>query len=76
MVLLGLTVAQLAVGAFGDLDQYDGKGFGYRLLVYPLLMLLVPAVWWWRTRDASRPALGCVRADHGAVLHRHHRQHP
>ena len=53
MVLLGLTVAQLAVGAFGDLDQYDGKGFGYRLLVYPLLMLLMPAAWWWRTRDAS-----------------------
>ncbi|MBD8606067.1 hypothetical protein IFT73_04305 [Aeromicrobium sp. CFBP 8757] len=53
VVVLALTVAQLAVGAFAGLEQYDGKGFGYRLAVYPLLMLLLPAVWWWRTRDAS-----------------------
>ena len=30
------------VGAFGGLDQFEGKGFGYRLLVYPLFMLMVP----------------------------------
>lgn len=53
MTILALTVVQLAAGAFGNFDQYDGKGFGYRLLVYPILMLLVPAVWWWRTRDAD-----------------------
>lgn len=53
LVIFALTVVQLAVGAFGGLDQYDGKGFGYRLAVYPLLMLVVPAVWWWRSRDAS-----------------------
>ena len=53
MIVLALTVTQLAVGAFAGLDQYEGKGFGYRLVVYPVLMLLVPAVWWWRTRDAS-----------------------
>ena len=51
--VLALTVVQLAVGAFGGLEQYDGKGFGYRLAVYPLLMLLIPAVWWWRTRDVD-----------------------
>ncbi|KAA1376055.1 hypothetical protein [Aeromicrobium fastidiosum] len=51
--VLALTVAQLAVGTFGGLEQYDGKGFGYRLAVYPLLMLLIPAVWWWRTRDVD-----------------------
>lgn len=55
LFVLVLTLAQLLVGAFGGLDQYDGKGFGYRLAVYPLLMLLLPAVWWWRTRDV--PAL-------------------
>ncbi|WP_456697429.1 hypothetical protein [Aeromicrobium sp. P5_D10] len=48
VALLALTVAQLAVGAFGGFDQYDGKGFGYRLAVYPALMLLVPAIWWWK----------------------------
>jgi hypothetical protein len=53
MTVLTLTVVQLAVGAVGGLEQYDGKGFGYRLAVYPLLMLLLPAVWWWRTRDAA-----------------------
>ena len=53
MAVLTLTVTQLAVGAFGGLEQYDGKGFGYRLAAYPLLMLLLPAVWWWRTRDAA-----------------------
>ncbi|MET0953521.1 MAG: hypothetical protein ABWX57_09545 [Aeromicrobium sp.] len=53
VVVLALTVVQLAVGTFAGLDQFEGKGFGYRLVVYPLLMLLVPAVWWWRTRDAD-----------------------
>ncbi|MET0931361.1 MAG: hypothetical protein ABWX74_17705 [Aeromicrobium sp.] len=53
LAILALTVAQLAVGAFGGLEQYDGKGFGYRLAFYPVLMLLVPAVWWWRTRDSA-----------------------
>lgn len=52
-VVLGLTVVQLVVGTFGGLDQFEGKGFGYRLAVYPLLMLLLPAVWWWRTSDRS-----------------------
>lgn len=52
-VLLILTVGQLAVGAFGDLEQYDGKGFGYRLAVYPALMLLVPAIWAWKTRATT-----------------------
>jgi hypothetical protein len=51
--VLALTVVQLAVGTFAGLDQFEGKGFGYRLAVYPLLMLLVPAVWWWRTRDTD-----------------------
>ncbi|MCW2830723.1 MAG: hypothetical protein JWP31_1415 [Aeromicrobium sp.] len=53
MTLLALTVAQLAVGALGSFEQYEGKGFGYRLVFYPFMMLLVPAVWWWRTREAD-----------------------
>lgn len=51
--VLALTVVQLVVGAFGGLEQFEGKGFGYRLAAYPLLMLLVPAVWWWRTRSTA-----------------------
>ena len=60
LTVLALTVVQLAVGAFGGLEQYDGKGFGYRLAAYPLLMLLLPAVWWWRTRDAAALPWGAI----------------
>ena len=49
VVIFVLTLIQLAVGAFAGLDQFEGKGFGYRLLAYPLLMLIVPAIWIWRT---------------------------
>lgn len=48
LVVLLLTVIQLAVGAFGGLPQFADKGFGYRLIVYPLLMLIVPTIWWVR----------------------------
>lgn len=53
VVIFVLTLIQLAVGAFAGLDQFEGKGFGYRLLAYPLLMLIVPAIWWWRTRERT-----------------------
>ena len=45
--VLVLTVGQLAVGTFaGDLQQFEGKAFGARLLAYPVMMLFVPVVWW------------------------------
>ncbi len=46
VAILTLTVIQLAVGAFAGLEQFDGKGFGYRLIAYPALMLIVPFIWW------------------------------
>jgi hypothetical protein len=40
------TVAQLIVATFASgLPQFEGKGFGARLVAYPLMMLFVPAVW-------------------------------
>lgn len=48
LILFVLTIAQLLIGAFAGFDQFDGKGFGYRLIVYPVLMLLVPAIWWFK----------------------------
>ena len=45
MVILGATVAQLAVGAFASLERFEGKGFGARLVGYPVMMLLIPAVY-------------------------------
>lgn len=46
--VLGLTLVQLVVATVfaGDLPQFEGKGFGARLITYPLLMLAVPAGWW------------------------------
>jgi hypothetical protein len=53
--VLVLTVGQLAVGTFaGGLQQFEGKAFGARLVAYPLMMLLVPVVWWLLHR--GRPA--------------------
>ena len=54
--VLVLTVVQLAVGAFvPGLEQFEGKAFGARLLAYPVMMLAVPAVWWWRNRERDTP---------------------
>ena len=44
--VLVLTVAQLVVATFAsDLQQFEGKAFGARLVAYPLMMLVVPAGW-------------------------------
>jgi hypothetical protein len=53
MIVLGVTVGQLAVATFvPGIDRFDGKAFGARLLAYPVMMLLVPAGW---ARWGSRP---------------------
>jgi hypothetical protein len=44
--IFALTVAQLATATFvSGLPQFEGKGFGARLVAYPLLMVAVPACW-------------------------------
>ena len=46
-----LLVAFLGHGVlYPDLPQYQGKGMGWRLLLYPLTALLVPLVWRLRGR--------------------------
>ena len=50
-LVLALTVAQLAVAQWvPGIERFEGKAFGARLLLYPLLMLAVPAAWWWQAR--------------------------
>lgn len=45
--VLALTVAQLAVAEFvPGIDRFADKAFGARLIAYPLLMLVVPMIWW------------------------------
>jgi hypothetical protein len=51
------TVVQLLVATFATgLPQFAGKGFGARLVAYPLLMLAVPAAWAVGARRRRSPA--------------------
>jgi hypothetical protein len=55
--VLALTVGQLAVGTFADeLQQFEGKAFGARLVAYPVMMAVVPAAWWLGHRRQPTPA--------------------
>ena len=50
-------VALLAHAALlPDLPQYQGKGIGYRLALYPLSAAVVPAIWFVRRRWGAPPA--------------------
>lgn len=46
VLILVLTIGQLAVAEWVPLDRFADKAFGARLIAYPLMMLLVPALWW------------------------------
>jgi hypothetical protein len=55
--VLVLTVTQLAVAEWAPgIDRFADKAFGARLIAYPLLMLLTPAVWWLAVRRRASPA--------------------
>jgi hypothetical protein len=46
-LVLVATVAQLAVATFvPGIERFADKAFGARLAAYPVMMLLVPAAWW------------------------------
>jgi hypothetical protein len=46
-LILVLTIGQLAVAEWvPGIDRFADKAFGARLIAYPLMMLLVPAIWW------------------------------
>ena len=55
-LILLLTVGQLAVAEWvPGIDRFADKAFGARLLAYPLLMLVAPAIWWVVNRRRERP---------------------
>lgn len=56
VVLLVLTVGQLAVATFVPLARFEGKAFGARLVAYPLMMLALPAIWAVRRRAVGSSA--------------------
>lgn len=54
-LVLVATVAQLAVAQWWPgIERFADKAFGARLVAYPLLMLLAPALWWWHARRTGR----------------------
>ncbi len=58
ITILVLTIIQLAVATFvPGLPQFEGKAFGARLIFYPLMMTVVPFVWWQvnKKRTPERP---------------------
>jgi hypothetical protein len=48
-------VLLVAYGAFSGADQFEGKGFGWRLVAAPLIVLIVPALWALRGRPRPYP---------------------
>jgi hypothetical protein len=57
--VLAATLVQLVVAAFvPGLPQFEGKGFGARLALYPVMMLVVPALWRWHGTGAAPPWTG------------------
>ena len=68
VLVLLLTVAQLAVAEWvPGIDRFADKAFGARLVAYPLLMALAPAVWWavHRRREPGADSWS-TRAPYGA----------
>lgn len=41
-LVIGLTL----VGAFSGLERFEDKGFGWRLLFYPVMIFALPVLWW------------------------------
>jgi hypothetical protein len=56
-LVLVLTVAQLGVAEWWPgIERFADKAFGARLVAYPVLMLLAPAIWWLVVRRKDRTA--------------------
>jgi hypothetical protein len=45
VTLKALVVALTAFGAFSGIERFENKGFGWRLIFYPLLILVLPVAW-------------------------------
>lgn len=68
VLVIALTVGQLAVAEWAPgIERFADKAFGARLIAYPLLMLIAPAIWWLAARRRTpRPAGIWSTAPYGA----------
>ncbi len=56
-LILVLTMGQLAVAQWvPGIERFADKAFGARLIAYPIMMLLVPAIWWVVVKRRNRAA--------------------
>jgi len=53
--ILAATWLQMVIGVTAGFEAFNGKGFVGRILIYPVLMLALPAWWWWRHRRTDDP---------------------
>ena len=48
-----ILICLLALGAFSELQQFEGKAFLWRLATYPIAALVVPVIWATRRRGSA-----------------------
>lgn len=57
VTLKALVIGLTALGALGGLERFEEKGFGWRLLWYPLAVLALPVLWHWLANGKPYPYL-------------------
>ena len=60
VTLKSLVIGLTAFGAFGGLERFEEKGFGWRLLWYPAMILALPVAWRFFGRGRPFPFLADV----------------
>ena len=55
VLLKVVLVCLLLFGAFSGLQQFEGKGFLWRLITYPIAILVLPAAWKAWRRESAYP---------------------
>jgi hypothetical protein len=60
VTLKTLVIGLTALGAFGGLERFEEKGFGWRLLWYPAMILALPVAWRFFGRGRPFPFLADV----------------
>jgi hypothetical protein len=60
VTLKTLVIGLTALGAFGGLERFEEKGFGWRLVWYPAMILALPVAWRFFGRGRPFPFLADV----------------
>lgn len=55
VAVFSATMLIMVVGITAGFESFNGKGFIARIVIYPILMLALPAGYWWRRRGTGEP---------------------